>query len=456
MCMQQAADPTDPRAYRLVDGAIWAQGAAAVLLVLVRHAGQRLLVVVVCICLVEGGAAEGAATGEVGGGGVDAGGGSLTPCKQHTERQERSGRQAHGAVFHQRWGSRRWWCWAAGQRRAGGASFGALKGLVSAAAACCRRMRAAFSAGGLLSVSCGGREGERGQSTVSRASSCVTRPRPNHAGAWGMRPGRRRGQERGTPRPSFDDNSAPARLNLDSGAFGVRGRGARGICTRDSRAAHSPPAGPHAPARPWGGLCRGGKRRRVKTRGRRPVMVLLHACQRAQARQKRRGGCERATIWGEFEGLCTRWKQADLWNMAVGRGSTPEFQSIKAPCASVWWKRIRMVGGKRAVDSHERNRLRVASMCLQQRVAGGGQRARAWERPPEAEACPAAPAGARPKGHGQARPCGPNRRAADRFSAQIRPRAVLVLLQNRLAWALADDQRPPQSADNAQQASSQP
>lgn len=100
-----------------------------------------------------------------------------------------------------------------------------------------------------------------GKGSVHRVQSLepVTRPRPNRAGAWGMRPGRRRGQERGTLRPSFDDNSAPARLNLDSGAFGVRGRGARGVCTRDSRAAHRPPAGPHAPARPWGGLCRGGK-----------------------------------------------------------------------------------------------------------------------------------------------------------------------------------------------------
>ena len=137
---------------------------------------------------------------------------------------------------------------------------------------------------------------------------------------------------------------------------------------------------------------------------------------------------------------------------------------VRRPNSSQLKRRAPPCGGKGfgwseasdTVDSHGRNRLRVASMCLQQRVAGGGQRARAWERPPEAEAYPAAPAGARPEGHGQARPCGPNRRAADRLSAQIRPRAVLVLLQIRLAWALADDQRPPQSADNAQQASSQP
>lgn len=81
--------------------------------VLVRQAGQLVMVaaaavVMVCICLVVDLATEGATRVE---GGVGAGGGSLTPCKQHTERQERDGRQARGAVFHQRWGSRSWSCW---------------------------------------------------------------------------------------------------------------------------------------------------------------------------------------------------------------------------------------------------------------------------------------------------------------------------------------------------------
>ncbi len=76
---------------------------------LVRQ-GRLLLLLSVCIVIVgleqatEG--AAGCVVVVLGGGGVVAvgGGGGLTPCKQHTEREER---QARGAVVHQRWGSGR-------------------------------------------------------------------------------------------------------------------------------------------------------------------------------------------------------------------------------------------------------------------------------------------------------------------------------------------------------------